>query len=106
MPWSEVDEIEYNTIGTFQTSDSNTPVYYIVWCTGNAYTLEEQYTCHAFDPTVIINEVELVCPAKFMTSMRKFLFLSRSIWSNPCHGKVKVSFDSLHWIDSGQQYNK
>ena len=27
---SESDEIEYNTIGTFQTSDIKTPGYYIV----------------------------------------------------------------------------
>ena len=41
MTWSEVDEIEYNTIGAFQTSNSDTPGYYIVQCTGNAYTLQE-----------------------------------------------------------------
>ena len=37
MPWAAVDEIEYNAIGEFQTSDSNTPVYYIFQRTGNAY---------------------------------------------------------------------
>ena len=47
--------------------DSNTPGYYIVLWTGNAYTLQQQYKCHAFDPTVIIPEGELVCPAKFLT---------------------------------------
>ena len=47
------------------------PGYYIVQWTGNAYTLQEKYTCHAFDPTVIIHEGELVCAAKFMTQMRK-----------------------------------
>ena len=46
MNWELEDEIEYNTIGSFQTSDSNTPVYYIVLWTGNAYPLQEQYTCH------------------------------------------------------------
>ena len=30
ITWAEVDWIEYNTIGEFQTSDSNTPGYYIV----------------------------------------------------------------------------
>ena len=30
MTRSSVDKIEYNTIGAFQTSDSNTPGYYIV----------------------------------------------------------------------------
>ena len=59
------------TNGAFQTSDSNMPGYYIVQWTGNAYTLQGKYTCHAFDPSVIISEGELVCPAKFMTSMRK-----------------------------------
>ena len=31
MTWAESDDIEYNTIGVFQTSDSNTPGYYILW---------------------------------------------------------------------------
>ena len=61
------DEIEYNNIGSFQTSDSNRPGYYIVQLTGNAYTLQEKYTCHAFDPPVIIPEGELFCPANFIT---------------------------------------
>ena len=30
MTQSAVDDIEYNTIGEFQTSDSNKSVYYIV----------------------------------------------------------------------------
>ena len=34
--WAAADEIEYNTIGAFQTSDSNTPGYYIFQSTGNA----------------------------------------------------------------------
>ena len=37
----------------------------------NTYTLQEQYKCHSLDPPVIIPGVELVCPAKFMTPMRK-----------------------------------
>ena len=45
--------------------------YYIVRWTDNSYTLQGKYTCNAFDPPVIIPEVELVCPAKFMTLMRK-----------------------------------
>ena len=71
MTWAAADEIDYNNIGAFQTSDSNTPVYYIVRWTGNAYTLHEKYTCHVFNPVVIIPEGGLVCPAKFMTPMRK-----------------------------------
>ena len=47
------------------------PGYYIVRCTGNAYTLYEIYTCNAFNPPVIILEAELVFPAKFMTPMIK-----------------------------------
>ena len=66
MTWAAADYIENNTIGSFQTSDSNTPVYYIFLCTGNVYSLQEQYTCNALDPPVIITEGELVCPAKFM----------------------------------------
>ena len=65
------DKIEYNTIGEFQTSGSNMPGYYIVLWADNVYTLQEQFTCHAFDPPVIITEGELVCTAKFMKPMRK-----------------------------------
>ena len=65
------DEIEYNTIGAFQTSNSNTPGYYMFRWAVNAYTLQETYTCHAFYPPVLITEGELFCPAKFMTQMRK-----------------------------------
>ena len=72
--WSAVEEIEYNTIGEFQTSNSNTTGYYIVRWAGNAYTLQEQYKCNSFNPTVIIPEGELVCPAKFMTKMRKHFY--------------------------------
>ena len=35
------DDIEYNTMGVFQTSDCNTHGYYIVKWTGNVYTLQE-----------------------------------------------------------------
>ena len=55
----------------FQTRDCNTHGYYIVKCTGNEYTLQGKYKCHAFDPSVIIPGGELVCPAKFMTPMKK-----------------------------------
>ena len=71
MPRVEVNDIEYNTIGSFQTSNSNTPVYYIFRWTVNLYTLQGEYICHAFDPPVIIPKGGLVFPAKFMTSMRK-----------------------------------
>ena len=71
MTWTAADEIEYNKIGAFKTSYINTPVYYIVRWTGNVYTLQGKYTCHAFDPPVLIPEGELVCPANFMTPMRK-----------------------------------
>ena len=71
MTWAAADGIEYNTIGAFKTSNINTPVYYIVRWTGNKYTLKEKYTCHEFDPPVIIPEGELACPANFMTPMRK-----------------------------------
>ena len=30
ITWAAADDIGYNTIGEFQTSDSNTPGYYIV----------------------------------------------------------------------------
>ena len=71
MSWEAAYEIEYNTIGSFQTSNSNTPVYYIVQWTGNAYNLQKQYTFHAFNLPVIFPEGELVCPAKFISLMRK-----------------------------------
>ena len=54
MTQEAADEIEYNTIGEFQTSNSNMPGYYIVQWTGNAYTLQGKYTCHAFSPPDII----------------------------------------------------
>ena len=91
------DEIEYNTIGAFQTSDCNTCRYYIVKWTGNAYTLQEKNKCHAFNPPVIIPEGELVCPAKFMTPMKKtFPLVSRAKQSNPFHGEVKTSCYASH----------
>ena len=71
MTQSAPYDIEYNTMGAFQTSNYNTHGYYIVKCTGNAHTLQEKYKCHAFDPPVIIPEGELFCPAKFMTPMIK-----------------------------------
>ena len=71
MTWAAADKIEYNTIGAFQTSDSNTPGYYIVQWTGHSYTLQGKYTCHAYNLPVMIPEGELVCPAKFMTTTRK-----------------------------------
>ena len=71
MTWTAVDEIEYNTIGVFKTRDSNTPGYCIFLWTCNAYTLQEKYKCHAFDPQIIIPEGELVFPVKFMKPTRK-----------------------------------
>ena len=71
MTQAAADDIEYNTVGAFQTSDCYTHGYYIVLWTGNAYTLQEKYKCHAFNPPVIIPEGEIVCKAKFMTPMKK-----------------------------------
>ena len=59
MAWEVAYKIEYNTIGAFQTSNSNMPGYSIFWWTGNAYTLQGKYTCRAFDPQVIIPEGEV-----------------------------------------------
>ena len=39
MAWTAADEVENNSIGTFQNSDSNTPGYHIVQWTDNSYTL-------------------------------------------------------------------
>ena len=72
MTWAAADYIEWNSIGAFQTSDIITPGNYLVLCKGNKYNLPENYTCHEFDPPILITEGELVCPAKFMTPMRKF----------------------------------
>ena len=44
MTHAASDDIEYNTMGAFQTSDKNTHGYYIVKWTGNAYTLQEKYS--------------------------------------------------------------
>ena len=101
------EEIEYNTMGEFQTSYCNTHGYYIVKWTGNAYTLQGKYKCHAFIPPVIIPEGELVCPANFMTPMIKnFPLVSRGKRSNPWHGEVKTSCYASHLIDPGQQHKK
>ena len=86
MNQAEADKIGYNTMGAFQTSDKNTHGYQIVKCTGNAYTLQEKYKCHAFDPPVIIPEGEPVCKAKFMTPMKK----------NPI-GITRQTKQSLSW---------
>ena len=79
MTQAAAEEIEYNTIGAFQTSDSNTPGYYIFWWAGIVYTLQEQYTCNACNPPVIIPEGELVCTANFMPPMRKTSYLYHEI---------------------------
>ena len=71
MNQAAADKIEYKCMGAFQNSEKNTHGYYIVKWTGNAYTLQKKYKCHAFDPPVIIPEGELVCKAKFMTPMKK-----------------------------------
>ena len=42
MTQTEADDIEYNNMGAFKTSDKNTHGYYIVKWNGNAYTLQEK----------------------------------------------------------------
>ena len=71
MTKAAADYIEYNTMGEFQTSEFNKHGYYIGIGTGNAYTLQEIYKCHIFDPPFIIPKGELVCPAEFMIPMIK-----------------------------------
>ena len=41
ITWAAAYEIEYNTIGEFQNSNSHTPTYYIFRWSGNAYTLNQ-----------------------------------------------------------------
>ena len=67
----EIYHMEYNTSGTFQTSNSNMPLCYIFRWTGNTYTLQQQYTFHEFNSPGI-PEGEIVFPTMFMTLMRKF----------------------------------
>ena len=43
MNKSAADEIEYNTMGAFQTSDKNTLGYYIVKWISNSYNLQGKY---------------------------------------------------------------
>ena len=59
MTWEAADNIEYNTIDAVKTSNINTSGYYIVKWAGKAYNLQEQYTCHAFDPPVMVPEGKL-----------------------------------------------
>ena len=53
MTQAEADKIEYNTMNAFKTSNCNTHGYYIFKWTGNAYTQQGTYKCHAFNPPVI-----------------------------------------------------
>ena len=104
ITWAEVDEIEYNNIGAFQNSDSNMPGYYIVWCTGNAYTLQEKYTCHAFNPRVIFPEDELFYTDKFMIPMRKTSYWYHDPYK-AIHAMVKLKQDVMHDIELIQDNN-
>ena len=54
ITWEAAEKIEYNTVGAFQTSNSNTPGYYIFRWKFNAYTLQVKYTCHAFNSPVMV----------------------------------------------------
>ena len=42
MTHAAADDIEYNTMGAFQTSNCNTHEYYIARWTGNAYKPQEK----------------------------------------------------------------
>ena len=47
MTQAAANDIEYNTMGEFQTINCNTHGYYIVKCTGNAYTYSKYiYVMH------------------------------------------------------------
>ena len=85
MTWAAADQIIYNNIGALQTSDRNTLGYYIVIWIGNAYILQGQYTCHAFDPPVLIPEGDLVFPDKFMTPMR-----NTSYWNHKRYEAISI----------------
>ena len=108
MTQAAADEIGYNTMGGFQTSNCNTHGYYIGKWTGNANTIQEKYKCHAFNPPVIIPEGGLFCPSKFMTLILKNLpLVSRDKRSNPCHGEVKQVFmPFLELIQENNTTNK
>ena len=71
MTWEAADKIEKNTIGEFKARNSNAPGYYIVQWTGNVYTLQKQYTSHAFNTPVIIYKGELVFTANVWTPLSK-----------------------------------
>ena len=71
MTWTAADEFKTIRLVHLKTINSNTPEYHIFRWIVNAYTIQEQYTCHAFNPTVIIPEDELFCPSKFMIPMIK-----------------------------------
>ena len=95
-------------IGAFQISKSNMPVYYIVRRIVNAYALKEKYTCHAFDPTVIIPGGELVFPTKFMTPTRKtFYWYHKPDVSIPVMVKLKqVVMPYIELIQNSSTTNK
>ena len=61
------DNIAYNTMGAYKTSDCNTHGYYIVKWIDNAYTLQEKYKCHAFNPPVINLTGQTISPSGIIT---------------------------------------
>ena len=79
-------------------------VYYIVLWTGNVYNLQEQYTCHAFDPPVIIPEDELVFPAMFMTPIRKTSYWYHDL-DKAIPVMVKLKQVLMHYITFIQDNN-
>ena len=105
ITWVAADNIEYNTIDAFQTSDSNKPVYYIALWKGNAYKLHEKYTCHTFDTTFIIPEGELFCSAKFMTPTRKTFYWYHE-WDEAISVMVKLIFFVMPYIELIKDNNK
>ena len=64
----------------------------------------KKYTCHEFDPPVLVPESELVCPAKFMTPMRK-----TSYWyhdpDEAIHVMVKLKQVVVPYIELVQDNN-
>ena len=92
----------------FKLATKHTHGYYIVKWTGNSYTLQEKYKRHAFNPPVMIPEGELVCPAKFMTPMKKTShWYHKTNKAIPCMVKLKqVVMRLIELIQENNTKNK
>ena len=72
LAWLGKHQTRYNTIPLTSFKPETVTRLNIILFDGKLMHIPyRKYICHEFDPTVIITEVEVVCPVKFMTSMQE-----------------------------------